>query len=89
MVRVELKLTLEGGHVLTMDLISDGPEDTFPDQARLGISDPQIVLIVDGLTRTAKVEICRVEPVTDDEKGSDRRPDLEPTFRVDIVEGEV
>ena len=68
---VELQLTLKGGHVLTVDLIGDGPEDTFPDQARLGISDPQVVLIIHRLTRTTKVEICRVEPVTDDKEGRD------------------
>ena len=70
--RVELELTLEGSHVLTVDLIGDGPEDTFPNQTRLGVSYPQVVLIVHRLTRTAEVEIGRVEPVTHDEEGSDR-----------------
>ena len=70
--RVELELTLEGSHVLTVDLIGDGPEDTFPDQTGLGVSYTQVVLIIHRLTRTTEVEIGRVEPVTNDEEGSDR-----------------
>ena len=70
--RVELKLTLEGSHVLSVNLIGDGPEDTFPDQTRLGVSYTQVVLIIHRLTRTTEVKIGGVEPVANDEESSDR-----------------
>ena len=44
--RVELKLTLKCSHVLSMDLVGESPEDTFPDETSLGIFETQVVFVV-------------------------------------------
>lgn len=44
---VELDLSLESGHVLSVDLESEGPEVTFPNETGLSILESEVVLLVD------------------------------------------
>ena len=59
---VELDLTLECGHVLTVDLIGQSPEGTLPDHAGLGVLEAKEVLVVNARRRHAEVEVRNVEP---------------------------
>jgi len=85
-VGIELNLSLERGHVLSMDLVSEGPEVTFPNETGLGVLQSQVVFLIDTLRCDAEVEIGDVEPIRNDEQGGNVGPHLEPTFRVDIVD---
>ena len=86
---VELELTLEGGGVLTVDLVGQGPEDSLPNEGGLGVLESQVVLVVTVGRTDIEVEVSDVEPETDCDETSNDRPNLEPTLRVDVIESEV
>ena len=75
--------------MLTVHLVSEGPEDTLPNQSRLGVLESQQILIVWALRNDAEVEVGDVEPETDHGGSGDKRPALEPTLGVDVVQGPI
>ena len=89
MVAVEFDFSLEGRHVLTVHLVSEGPEDTLPNQSRLGVLESQQILIVWALRNDTEVEVGDVEPETDHTNTCNQRPALEPSLRVDIVKSPI
>lgn len=75
--------------MLSVDLVGESPEDTLPDEARLGVLQAQVVLVVDRLRGDGEVEVGDVEPETDGDERRKERPELEPTFGVHVVKGEI
>ena len=57
MKRRTLDLTLECSHVLSVNLVGQGPEGTLPNHAGLGVLEAQEVLVVNTGGRHAEVEI--------------------------------
>jgi hypothetical protein len=72
-----------------MNLVGERPESTLPDHSGLSISQPQVVFIINTLRAGREVETSNIVPEgNDDESGTDSK-NLEPTFRVDVVKGEI
>ena len=46
---VEFNLTLQGGHVLSVHLVSEMPENTLPNESRLAVFQSNVVFIVGAL----------------------------------------
>ena len=88
-VHEELDLALKGRHVLTVHLIGERPEDTLPNEAGLTILEPQVVLVVWALRDHVEIEVRDVEPKRRHAYTRKKRPALEPTFRVDVVQGPI
>ena len=66
MVGVELNLSLESRHMLTVDLESHSPEVSFPNKSTLCVLESQVVLIVYTLGIDEEIEIGNVEPESHD-----------------------
>ena len=71
MVSEELALSLQSRHVLTVDLESQGPESTLPNQTSLGVLYSNVVFVVDTLGRGCEVEASCVVPVRNDTNGGE------------------
>ena len=85
----ELALSLQGGHVLSVNLESQGPEGTLPNQTSLAVLNSNVVFVIDTLRRRGEVEASCVVPVRDDTDSGEGRPELEPTLRVHVVKSEI
>ena len=88
-VRVELALSLKCCHMLSVNLETESPEDTLPNEASLGISNSQIVFIIHSLWCCCKVMASCIVEVTDNTGRKEGWPELEPTFWVHIVKCEI
>ena len=86
---VELELSVEGSGVLSMNLISERPEITFPDETSFTILDTGVVLVIDVLSSDCEVETSDIVPEGDDKASSDNGPKLEPSLRVNVVQSEI
>ena len=80
MVHIELDLALHSRHMLSMNLISEGPESTLPNHADLRVLQPQIVFIIDTLRINSEVGVGDVEPEEHCDTAGHHRENLEPTF---------
>ena len=86
---VEFAFSLQGSHVLSVNLVSQGPEGTLPNQTSLTILNSNVVFVIDALRRCREVEASSVVPVRNDTDGREGSPELEPTFGVHVVKGEI
>jgi len=85
----ELDFSLKSRHMLAMDLVGQGPKVTFPNHTCLRIFKSQVILIVYVCRGNKEIEVTNVEPETNSESSKDNRPNLEPTFRVNIIESPI
>ena len=72
-----------------MDFVGQGPEGTLPDQTRFRVLKSEEILVINRLRSNEIVVISDVEPERDGAETGNDGPNLEPTFRVDIVEGKI
>ena len=89
MINVVLDFSLESTHVLAMDLESKGPESTFPNHTCLSVFYSDIIFIIHSLWANCEIEVSDIEPKANHHSSTENWPDLEPTFWVDWVEGEI
>ena len=86
---VGLELSVEGSGVLSVNLISERPEITFPDETSFSILETGVIFVIDVLASDREVETSDIVPEGDDADSSDNGPKLEPSFRVNVVQSEI
>ena len=86
---VELDLPLEGREMVAMHLISESPEASLPNLTGLGILESQVILIVWTLRASCEIEIGDVEPERYHSDSTEKRPALEPSLRVNVIESPI
>ena len=65
MVSVVLEFSLEGSHMLSVNLEGKGPESTFPNHTSLCVLHSDVVLVVDVVGTHSEVSVSSVEPEAD------------------------
>lgn len=89
MVTEELDFSLESCKVLTVHLIGEMPEGSFPNQVSLTILKPHNVLIISSLGDNGLMECRTVEPKADHGNTAEQGPALEPSFGINVIKGPI